>query len=420
MSDLKKSLWPTVIVVGAVGSFIAGNQVRVHQDIGSAPKEPATFSVASIELPTESPRSIPESEYFYQLTLLLERDFVDTVTDERKLAFGAVKGMIGGLWDPLSQFVPKDHFDEQLGRLRGEFTGIGVEIRPVYSPKELDKVRTNSRSADPLMLLPELQVAFVAPGGPAEKAGIKVGARIVQVNGKWLLAWKDVQKLRDMQALVTSGKLTQDAFKKVRIEIQKKAKASMTVGRAMDLLTTGTGRTITVAWTLGDAGGTATATSASTKVAQMENPSNGTIKLRMFEGVSQMLGSLTNTGDKPLTLDLRNSSLGDPKEIAPVLEKLAPKGEFGQFVPEKGGQTRTLVTNSGRSEPLRLRILVDDSTRGSAAVLAMALSSKAGAELVGKPNTDEAVWIDTVRLDDGSGYTLNTGKFGSETQGAKR
>jgi C-terminal processing protease CtpA/Prc len=137
MSEVKKSLWPAVIVVGAVGSFIGGNQVRIHQDLGMAPKEPTTFSVASIEVPTDNPRSIPEAEYFYQLTLLLERDFVDPVTDERKLAYGAIKGMVSGLWDPLSQYIPKDHFAEQMGRLKGKYPGIGVEIRPVYSPKEL-------------------------------------------------------------------------------------------------------------------------------------------------------------------------------------------------------------------------------------------------------------------------------------------
>lgn len=419
MAEIKKHLWPMFIVVGAVASFIGGNQIRQNQDIGAISTEPPPLNVASIELPSDSPRKIPEGEYFYQLMLLLERDFVDPIADERKLAFGAVKGLIGGLWDPFSQFLPADHFSEEIARQAGEYHGLGIEIRLVYSPKELEKVRQSARSADPLLLLPELQVAFVVPGGPAEQAGIKVGDRITQVNSRWLLSWSEVQLLRDMQAKVASGKLAPDEFKAKRIEIQKKAKDSITIGRALDLLTSGSGKSNEIAWNSNGITGKASAMSAISKVPSVEVQQDGSVKLRIIDGASGTFAALA-TKSSEMTLDLRSSGLGKSEEILPILSALTSSTTFGRIIPEKGGPGIVLETKTGSSEPRYYKILVDSSTRGAAAIVALALKAKGVATLQGDLAESEAVWIKTVKLEDGSGYTLNTGAFKPDSVEVKR
>ncbi|MBS1714114.1 MAG: PDZ domain-containing protein [Armatimonadetes bacterium] len=417
MSDWKKSVGPAVAALAAIGSFIWGSEVRTRQELGAAPKKTGLLDVASIELSPDSGRNIPEGEYFYQLTRILERDYIEPVADERKLAYGAVKGMVLGLWDPLSQFHPADHLAEAKDRLKGTFHGVGIEIRAGIDPSQVSKARKNIRSADPAMLFPEIVVATVLPGSPAERAGMKVGDVIRGVNGKSVLSWRDIKALRDMQDAVSKGKGDAAALKSLRTDFQKRAKAGIGAMRAADLLTSGSGTTLSVEWSHGGKVQRADVETAVLKLPSVEVDGQ-TVVLRMFEGAAHELGSKLPPGD--VTIDLRQSTIGACKEVLPVLSVLAPRSQFGEIVREKGGTSKTLTTTNGAPVAKKLTLLVDRSTRGAAEILASALTVKNFAVAEGGAMAGEPVWTELRELEDGSGYTLNEGRYQSESVEASR
>ncbi|MBS1724365.1 MAG: PDZ domain-containing protein [Armatimonadetes bacterium] len=414
MSELKRSLWPVVTVVCAIGAFVGGNEVRTRQDLGTAVPPSQSFDVAGIEL-TGQTVDIPEGEYFYQLTQLLEREYVEPITDERKLAIGAVKGMISGLWDPYSLFYSPEDMVVFQARQKGEFAGAGIEATLAFDEKELVKVRRNAHAADPLMLFPEIRVTMVLPGSPAEGAGLKVGDRLTGINGKALVGFSDIRKVRDAQLAVVKKTMTPQEFGKVRAEFQKKVKSVMGAARAMELLNTGEGRILNLEWSRGGAVMQGTLTTRSMKVPAVQTGPGGVTVLKVFKGVSGELPPVTEA----TVIDLRQSGMGDASEVVPLLERLAPAANFGNIVKDKGGAPQPLVTTKGGQRAAPIKLLVDESTRGAAEILALALKSKGWATYEGS-TAGVPLWVTTTQLEDGSGYTLNTGKFVPEAVEARK
>lgn len=417
MANWKKNVLPAVGLLAAVGSFVIGNEVRTRIDTGRSLKAMPQSYMAGIESNFEAPRSVPEGEMFYQLLLLLERDYVDPKIDEEKLAYGAIKGTIGGLWDPLSLYLKPADLEEQEHRLKGEYRGAGLEVREVADPGVLAKVRKGSRPNDPLMLLPTIEVAMVAPGGPAEKVGLKVGDRVTAINGRYVLGYPDIAEIRRMQKAVTEGKITAAQFGQARAEFQRKAKTPLSVGRARDLLMSGEGRQLQLEWSRDGKIMKGGLTTQVVKLKPLEEVA-GVFRLAVIQGAAQEVSS--KALPQSVTLDLRNSGLGDPSQIQPLLEVLAPAGRFGVIVTEKPGEPTTLLTSKGLKVPRSYRLIVDKSTRGAAEILALALKNKGYAELEGGPMAGEPNWVETHRLADGSGYTLNTGRYSTEAVEARK
>lgn len=90
--------------------------------------------------------------YFYQ---------PDRVNDQQAL-YGALKGMVKQLDDPYSEFFDPTDLKNFESSLEGEFSGVGIEIS-----------------------IKDKALTVIAPlsGTPAEKAGIRAGDKILQIDG---------------------------------------------------------------------------------------------------------------------------------------------------------------------------------------------------------------------------------------------
>jgi carboxyl-terminal processing protease len=91
----------------------------------------------------------------------VENEYVDPV-DRAKLVDGAIKGMVAEL-DPHSSYMSPDEFRAFESDTEGQFGGIGIEVE---------------------MRNEELVVLSPIEGSPAERAGIKSGDVIVNVDGR--------------------------------------------------------------------------------------------------------------------------------------------------------------------------------------------------------------------------------------------
>lgn len=83
--------------------------------------------------------------------------------DEQKVIYGAISGMIKSVDDPYTEFFDPEQAKMFEDDLAGSFEGIGAEIG-----------------------IKKGQLTIIAPlkGTPAEKAGLKAGDRIAEINGE--------------------------------------------------------------------------------------------------------------------------------------------------------------------------------------------------------------------------------------------
>ena len=108
-----------------------------------------------------------ETTHRYQQVFQNVLNYMRTVyvneEDDKKLLIGAVRGMMAATGDPYTRFLTKEEHNEFNNAEEGQKVGIGVEV--------------TMQNDYPTVISP-------VEGGPAEKAGVLAGDRIVSIDGK--------------------------------------------------------------------------------------------------------------------------------------------------------------------------------------------------------------------------------------------
>src|SRR5215467_4762750 len=99
---------------------------------------------------------------------LVNLKYVDQVNTD-SLSDEAILGVLGHL-DPHSYYIPADDREEMNEDLVGNFEGIGVEFQIINDT---------------------VNITYVLPGGPSDKAGLLVGDKFIRVNDS-LVAGNDI------------------------------------------------------------------------------------------------------------------------------------------------------------------------------------------------------------------------------------
>jgi carboxyl-terminal processing protease len=115
------------------------------------------------ELIKSSTSTSPVSmQTFWEVWQLLERDYLEAdKIDRQKMMMGAIQGMVTGLGDPYTMYLPKEENAKAQDDLAGSFFGVGIELAYI-----------------------EGMVGVLTPlvGSPAEKAGLLAGDIIAHVK----------------------------------------------------------------------------------------------------------------------------------------------------------------------------------------------------------------------------------------------
>ena len=105
--------------------------------------------------------SFSGSDKISKVLQLVDENYVDSVNID-SIEGASVNQLLQNL-DPHSLYLPPQQAQSINERLEGEFNGIGIEYQ---------------------LLRDTLYITQVQPGGPADKAGIKTGERLITVNSK--------------------------------------------------------------------------------------------------------------------------------------------------------------------------------------------------------------------------------------------
>ena len=132
----------------------------------SAPDAPLLPELIPQEMPLEIPEGVPEElAVVWQVWSMLANEHVDRATfDPEVFTEASIRGMLVALNDPHTNYVRPDVFGIENADIRGRFEGIGAHV---------------SMNADGRLVV----VAPIADS-PAEKAGIRPGDIILEVDGE--------------------------------------------------------------------------------------------------------------------------------------------------------------------------------------------------------------------------------------------
>jgi carboxyl-terminal processing protease len=276
------------------------------------------------------------------------------------LTYGAIGGMVDALGDTgHSTFLTPSMVKDLKNMERGEFKGIGVEIQVKGS-----------------------RVVVVSPidGSPAERAGLRAGDIILQVEG---------QDVTDWPLAKVAERITGKAGSKVTLMIQDPRTTQtrqVTVVRASVKLHE-------VTWSA--LPGTSI---AHVRVASFDNG--------VTKDLRSSLEEIQQAGLEGLILDLRNNPGGLLDEAIGVASQFIAEGVVLHAKDAKGKISPVLVEKGGIATNMPMAILINEGSASAAEIVASALRDNHRGQLVGQTSFGTGTVLQEFRLADGSALLL--------------
>jgi len=462
----KEQVWwvsATVVSLGAF-SFFAGFGLRGLFDgvrgerSGSALSGYPKLASAAPRVPEPSVR--PQTLY-WEVLKKLQLYYVEALPPNNSLALGSIEAMLTQLDDPNTRLLSKVEVDAHQDAARGEFRGLGAV---------LTVMRHNTRAGDDLAEEePEkpvkpgpggkpavepaprgvrtITVVSVAPGGAAEKAGLKPGDRVTYIDGRWIapthvsyrlltqlteslgpqdLRPRDPNDNEPIEPLPVdperekARKEAEEARSRWKNSVELPVVLQSLVGgeRGEHELTIERGhpaKTLKVKVALGRS-------TAPQVESDKLNPTTGYLHIRAFNPdvpakVSTALADFQKSGVKSLVLDLRQNAGGSIEAGREIAGMLMPGRKFAVVKERDASRTKVVdralmtATSGAKFSPATLSVLVDGGTAGTAELLASALRDQFGTKLVGSKTFGDGSQQELTLLDNGAGISITRAKM---------
>lgn len=273
--------------------------------------------------------------------------------------------------DPHSVYIPVSEYQSVAEDMRGKFVGIGVSFY-IYNDT--------------------VAVISTLDGGPAEKAGIKPGDRILYANGKPL--YGDFS-IRDTITTTLRGALNS----RVNLKIFRSSE-----NREFDISLTRK----EVALKSVDAG---------FKI----NEKLGYIKVNRFAETTYdefraALKKLVDNGMESLILDLRDNPGGYVFAAERILDELLPRGTLIlKTKNNKGVIENTQTRRKGLFENGTIYVLVNENSASASEIIAGALQDNDVGTIVGRRTYGKGLVQREMALGDGSAVRLTVARYYTPT-----
>ncbi|MEK7084215.1 MAG: PDZ domain-containing protein, partial [Patescibacteria group bacterium] len=146
-------------LVAFFAGFFAGNVWNVRGAVVNQDGNVDIVKVLDLYSKTRSPEV--NFDQFWQIWDRVKEKYVDASVDDVALFYGALGGLVQGIDDPYSVYLPPVKAEEFAKDLSGEFEGIGAEI--------------GKRGGQLVVIAP-------LPGSPAQISGLRAGDKIYAID----------------------------------------------------------------------------------------------------------------------------------------------------------------------------------------------------------------------------------------------
>jgi carboxyl-terminal processing protease len=308
-----------------------------------------------------APKPQPDVQLLNQAWTTIQRNYVQpSAVKSTELTYGALSGMVDALGDTgHSTFLTPEMVKELKNMERGEFKGVGLEIRMKGG-----------------------QVVIVAPidGSPAQRAGLQSGEIILKVGGQDVADWPLTRVVERI-----SGR----AGTKVTLTVQdprSERTRDVTLMRASIHLHDVTWEQL-----------------PGTKIAHLRI---ATFDAGVSKDLRQALTRIERDGLSGIILDLRNNPGGLLDEAIGVASEFLDRGNVLLAKDAKGRVSPVPVEKGALVTRLPMVVLVNQGSASAAEIVAGALHDAHRARLVGETTFGTGTVLGEFRLADGSALLL--------------
>lgn len=303
-----------------------------------------------------------------KLMLVLEsvdKNYVDNI-DHKKVIEDIIPDVMKEL-DPHSVYLPPEDLKEAEESLSGGFEGIGIQFNV---PNDT------------------IVVSSVITGGPSERAGLRVGDRVIKVDDR----------------VIAGVKMEQDTM----VSLMRGPKGTKVV---ISVLRHGSDELIPFTITRDKI------PVHSVDVAYMINDTTGYIKLSKFARTTfaefvQACDKLKDRGMKRLVFDLRDNTGGYLDQAMMLANEFMEAGEMIVYMQGKARpRTDLRADGRGRNKDLPIAVLINATSASASEIFAGAVQDNDRGTIYGVRSFGKGLVQEPVYFSDGSGIRLTVARY---------
>jgi carboxyl-terminal processing protease len=299
----------------------------------------------------------------------IDYEYVDDVNTD-SIVDVTVNGILENL-DPHSVYIPTEAYQDNADDMRGNFVGIGISF---YVYKD------------------SIAVIRAIEGGPAEKAGIKAGDRLLYADGMKIFGGAVPRdSITSYLKGVLDSKVELEVYRKGENELLKfKVKRNRVPITSVD---------------------------ASYKISD----NIGYIKINRFSETTfaefkKSLKELKNDGATKLVLDLRNNPGGYIISAEKIVDEFLEDDKLILITKNKSGKIdHTFASGKGDFEEGEVYVLINENTASASEIVAGALQDNDKGTIIGRRSFGKGLVQREMALGDGSAVRLTIARYYTPT-----